>query len=73
MSEIWDSEFQELRRNLLASQSNNNNFMSVSKDWMQLSVDSKFSYQFDWLGVPIIQMPGDLIVFQEILYKTHQI
>ena len=37
---------------------------------MQLAVDSKYSYQFDWLGVPIIQMPEDLILFQEIVYKT---
>jgi cephalosporin hydroxylase len=37
---------------------------------MQLSVDNKYSYQFDWLGVPIIQMPEDLIIFQEIVYKT---
>ena len=37
---------------------------------MQLAVDSKYSYQFDWLGVPIIQMPEDLIIFQEIVYKT---
>ena len=27
-------------------------------------------YQFDWMGVPIIQMPGDLVMFQEIVWKT---
>ena len=37
---------------------------------MRLSVENKYSYQFDWLGVPIIQMPEDLIIFQEIVYKT---
>jgi cephalosporin hydroxylase len=70
MGKIWDLDFQEWRKKLLYSQSNNTEFQLVSKEWMQLSVDNKFSYQFDWLGVPIIQMPGDLIIFQEIVYKT---
>ena len=70
MSKIWDIEFQEWRKKFLGSQSSNIEFKAASRDWMQLSVDNKYSYQFDWLGVPIIQMPGDLIVFQEIVYKT---
>jgi cephalosporin hydroxylase len=70
MSKIWDIEFQEWRKKLLGFQSNNIEFKAVSRDWMQLSVDNKYSYQFDWLGVPIIQMPEDLIIFQEIVYKT---
>lgn len=70
MSKIWDIEFQEWRKKLLGSQSNNLKFKAASSDWMQLSVDNKYSYQFDWLGVPIIQMPEDLIIFQEIVYKT---
>lgn len=70
MSKIWDIEFQEWRKKLLGSQSNNREFKTASRDWMQLSVDNKYSYQFDWLGVPIIQMPEDLIIFQEIVYKS---
>lgn len=70
MSKIWDIEFLEYRKKLLGSQSNNLEFKAASRDWMQLSVDNKYSYQFDWLGVPIIQMPEDLIIFQEIVYKT---
>lgn len=70
MSKIWDIEFQEWRKKLLGSQSNNLEFKAASSDWMQLSVDNKYSYQFDWLGVPIIQMPEDLIIFQEIVYKS---
>ena len=47
MGEIWDLDFQELRRKLLASQSNDIKFKDSSSDWMQLAVDSKYSYQFD--------------------------
>jgi cephalosporin hydroxylase len=70
MRKIWDIEFQEWRKKLLTSQSNDIKLKGASRDWMQLAVDNKYSYQFDWLGVPIIQMPEDLIIFQEIVYKT---
>jgi cephalosporin hydroxylase len=70
MGKIWDLDFQQWRKKLLESQSNNIKFKGLSSDWMQLAVDIKYSYQFDWLGVPIIQMPEDLILFQEIVYKT---
>jgi cephalosporin hydroxylase len=70
MRKIWDIEFQEWRKKLLASQSNDIKLKGASRDWMQLAVNNKYSYQFDWLGVPIIQMPEDLIIFQEIVYKT---
>ena len=63
MSKIWDIEFQEWRKKLLGSQSNNREFKAASRNWMQLSVDNKYSYQFDSLGVLIIQMPEDLILF----------
>ena len=59
-----------MAKKLLGSQSNNLEFKAAPRDWMQLSVDNKYSYQFDWLGLPIIQMPEDLIIFQEIVYKT---
>lgn len=59
-----------MAKKLLGFQSNNLEFKAASSDWMQLAVDNKYSYQFDWLGVPIIQMPEDLIIFQEIVYKT---
>ena len=32
-------------------------------------LDTKYVYHFDWMGVPTIQFPSDLIVMQEIIYK----
>jgi hypothetical protein len=63
MGKIWDLDFQEWRKKLLASQSNDVKLNSSSRDCMQLAVDDKYSYQFDSLGVPIIQMPEDLTLF----------
>ena len=70
MHKVWDESFENWRKGFLKSQSEDQNFSQLSKVWLQKSVNHKYSYQFDWLGVPIIQMPGDLIVFQDIVYKT---
>ena len=70
MQHIWDKDFEASRKDLLLSQASDLSFKAVTKDWLQKSVDHKYSYQFNWLGVPIIQMPSDIVVFQEIVYKT---
>ena len=31
---------------------------------------SKYSYNFDWLGLPILQFPQDILAIQEIIWKT---
>ena len=70
MNKAWDEKFEKWRIGFLRNQAEDTEFRLLSKAWMQSSVNHKYSYQFDWLGVPIIQMPGDLIVFQDIVYKT---
>ena len=32
-------------------------------------LETKYVYNFDWMGFPIIQFPSDIIVLQEILFK----
>ena len=32
-------------------------------------LENKHTYLFDWLGIPIIQFPNDIIVMQELIYK----
>ena len=70
MGKIQDLDHQEQRKKLLASQSNDIKLKDSTSNWMQLAVDNKYSYQFDWLEILIIQMPEDLILFQEIVCKT---
>src|SRR6185437_5724206 len=33
------------------------------------SCDYRYSYNFSWLGVPIIQYPQDILAMQEIVWK----
>ena len=37
--------------------------------WEEYSWHFKYTYQFSWLGFPIIQLPDDIIQIQEFLFK----
>ena len=56
-----------LRKKFLPKQeiSKNKNYSSL----VNLLMDTKYVYHFNWLGIPIIQFPSDLVVLQEIIYK----
>lgn len=43
---------------------------ALSRIWMRETVPSKYSYNFSWLGRPIIQYPQDIIALQEIVWRT---
>ena len=32
-------------------------------------IDLKLNYMYDWMGVPVIQFPNDLMVIQELIYR----
>ncbi len=42
----------------------------ASIDWINLSAPFEYVYHFTWLGLPIIQLPADIIAMQEIVWKT---
>ena len=42
----------------------------ISAEWMQVSHKAKYSYNFSWLGRPIIQYPGDVLAMQELLWRV---
>lgn len=39
-------------------------------NWVKASVENKLSYEVDWLGVPVIQTPADLVLLQELIFKV---
>src|SRR4051794_14787836 len=38
--------------------------------FLRPSLDAKYSYNFSWLGIPIIQYPQDIVAMQEILWSV---
>lgn len=45
-------------------------FDVISRQWLKVGWDQKYTYTFTWLGRPVIQLPEDLMRVQEVLYKT---
>ncbi len=37
--------------------------------WLKLSAEHRLMYQHTWLGVPIIQLPGDIVAMQELIWR----
>jgi cephalosporin hydroxylase len=38
--------------------------------WVKTSAQNKGMYEPTWLGIPIIQFPDDIVMFQELLWKV---
>ena len=39
-----------------------------SKSFLRDSIESKYSYNFNWMGRPIIQYPQDIVAVQELIW-----
>lgn len=63
-------EFKEQRKNSLLLLSSAKNLQKQGVDFVGNTGESKYSYNFDWLGLPIIQFPQDIVAMQEIIWDT---
>ena len=45
-------------------------FNSSSQTFLRDSINEKYSYNFTWMGRPIIQYPQDLVALQEIIWEV---
>ena len=41
-----------------------------SKSFLRHSIESKYSYNFKWMGRPIIQYPQDIVAVQELIWDV---
>lgn len=42
----------------------------LNRQWMQYCASSKYTYNFSWMGMKIIQMPQDMVAVQEIIHRV---
>lgn len=42
----------------------------LTHEWFLQSCEKKYSYNFNWMGRPIIQYPQDIIAMQEIIWQV---
>jgi cephalosporin hydroxylase len=45
-------------------------FKKLTGQWFEASVENRYSYNFTWLGRPVIQYPQDLVAMQEIIWEV---
>ena len=41
-----------------------------ARDFLLASLNAKYSYNFSWLGRPVIQYPQDIVAMQQIIWRT---
>lgn len=41
----------------------------IGSEWVKISASNRLSYEIDWLGIPVIQTPEDLVLMQELIFK----
>jgi cephalosporin hydroxylase len=44
-------------------------FKLVSDLWLKVGWNQKYTYTFSWFGVPVIQLPDDMLRFQEAIFR----
>jgi len=68
MNEI--EKFEKMRKELIIKNGKDDNLKDITKKWINTANKSEYSYNFSWLGRPIIQYPQDMIAMQEIIWDV---
>ena len=63
------TSFREERQARIRSNIVNKTLMDRASEFMLETIKSKYSYNFDWLGIPIIQYPQDIVAMQELIFR----
>src|SRR6185503_17558059 len=64
------TQFRLERDTGIALQGQDADLQRLSRHWFDASIKSRYSYHFDWLGLPVIQYPQDIVAMQEILWRV---
>jgi cephalosporin hydroxylase len=63
-------QFGNERLERVKANAENENMVNAANDFMRESTNPKYSYNFSWMGRPIIQYPQDMIAMQEIIWDV---
>lgn len=64
------SSFEEERRADAERMAASGELRRLSNEWICKTAPFKYTYNFTWLGRPVIQFPQDLFAMQEIIWKV---
>lgn len=63
-------EFLATRQNNIKKIPNDKKLLNITNEWLVNATAHRYSYHFDWLGLPIIQFPQDIVAMQEIIWQV---
>lgn len=64
-------QIEQFEKNIKKMEHNKNKKMkTLASKFMEESIKDKYSYNFHWLGRPIIQYPQDIVAMQEIIWDV---
>ena len=63
-------EFELRKQESIAAQGADQALRASTRDWFDRSCAHRYSYNFSWLGIPIIQYPQDIVALQEVIWST---
>jgi cephalosporin hydroxylase len=63
------NEFEKEKRQRILMNPRNLGMQEVAKSFLTQSIPIKYSYNFEWLGRPIIQYPQDIVAMQELIWQ----
>ena len=63
-------KFELERKQGIDSQSKNLTLIDTARQFQIESIKSRYSYNFSWMGRPIIQYPQDTFIMQEIIWSV---
>lgn len=61
--------FKEETNDRILANEKNTELLQAAKDFNTASNKAQYSYNFTWMGRPIIQYPQDMIAMQELIWK----
>ncbi len=65
-----DQDFEQERVNIITRLRSDAALQRASMDWNLRAWKEKYSYNFSWAGIPIIQLPQDIMAIQEIIWSV---
>ena len=62
-------QFQQRNQEMIEAMAQDQHFQDTTRLWLNQSLRYEYSYHFEWMGIPIIQYPQDMVAMQEIIWK----
>ena len=66
---MTDTAFEQQRRELVSRIGTDKALNDLTGQWLGKAQELGYSYNFDWLGLPIVQYPQDIVAMQELIWS----